>query len=329
MHVKPWEWMVKPTPQEEWIEGKGLLSWLSFFSVALGAGMYFVAVILNYPWAMVAGFLVCLVVGGGTKVIDLGKPTRAWRMLINYDGEGGLMGVMMLLFKNPVKFFRMLMNSGWRTSWISRGMYFIGLFAIIGLVHIILTFVVNNQATGIAALGSVTGVFAILMIIASFLVTLYAGLLIGYVKAIPIWSSAMMPFFFVASGFLGGAALALAGRINTSALALQWMQILVLVYAAVVIAYLWNAWNQLGASKYSIQQMVKGGRMLSIIFYVGVVLMGILWPVATVIISFVSNANLTPLLAVAIAGVLVGDLSIRYLIMKCGTYTPLVPTSPY
>jgi|GEM_PF-345199 formate-dependent nitrite reductase membrane component NrfD len=328
MDVKPWEWMVKPTPQAEWIEGKGLLSWLSFFSVALGAGMYFVAVILNYPWAMVTGYLICLVVGGGTKVIDLGKPTRAWRMLINYDGEGGLIGAMMLLCKSPSKFFKMVMNSGWRTSWISRGMYFIGLFAVLGLVHIILTFIVNNQATGIATLGSVTGAFAILMIIVSFLVTLYAGLLIGYVKAIPIWSSAMMPFFFVVSGFLGGSALALAGRMN-NANVLQFVQILVLVYAAVVVAYLWNAWNQLGASKYSIQQMVKGGGMLSIIFYIGVVLMGIVLPVATVIISFVSTADLTPLLAVAIAGVLIGDLSMRYLIMKCGTYTPLIPPTPY
>ena len=328
MHIKPWEWMVKPTPQEEWIEGKGLLSWLSFFSVAIGAGMYFVAVIVNYPWAMVTGYLVCLVVGGGTKVIDLGKPTRAWRMLINYDGEGGLMGAMMLLFKNPAKFIKMFMNSGWRTSWISRGMYFIGLFTILGLVHIILTFVVANEATGIANLGSVTGVFAILMIIVSVLVTVYAGLLIGYVKAIPLWGSAMMPLFFVASGFLGGAALVLAGRMNNAS-AIGWLQIMVLAYVAVVIIYLWNAWSQKGASKYSVQQMIKGGGMLPIIFYVGVVLLGILWPVATVIISFVSNADLTALLAVAIAGVLIGDLSMRYLIMRCGTYTPLIPQSPY
>jgi formate-dependent nitrite reductase membrane component NrfD len=328
MHVKPWEWMVKPTPQEEWIEGKGLLSWLSFFSVALGAGLYFVAIILNYPWAMVTGYLVCLVVGGGTKVVDLGKPSRAWRMLLDYDGEGGFMGAMTLLFKNPVKFFKMFLNSGWRNSWISRGMYFIGLFAVLGLVHIILAFTIGNYATGIANLGSVTGIFGILMIIVSFLVTLYAGLLIGYVRAIPLWGSALMPFFFIVSGFLGGAALALVGRMNNAAV-LQFVQILVLVYAAVVIVYLWNAWNQSGSERYSVSKMVSGGGRLSIIFYVGVVLLGILWPVATVIISFVSNADLTPLLAVAIAGVLIGDLSMRYLIMRCGTYTPLVPTSLY
>ncbi|MFC1906134.1 NrfD/PsrC family molybdoenzyme membrane anchor subunit [Chloroflexota bacterium] len=329
MHVKPWEWMVKPTPQEEWIEGKGLLSWLSFFSVALGAGMYFVAVILNYPWAMVTGYLVCLVIGGGTKMLDLGKPSRAWRMLLNYEGEGGLIQAILLLFKNPIKFFKMLMNSGWKTSWISRGMFFIGLFTILGLVHIILTFVANTPAsTSLGALGTATGVFSILMIVVSVLVAVYAGLLIGFVKAIPLWGSALMPVFFVASGFLGGAALALAGRMNNAA-AIGWLQIMVLAYVAVVIIYLWNAWNQSGASRYSVRHMIRGGGMLPVIFYVGVVVLGILWPVATVIISYVSNADLTALLAVAIAGVLIGDLSMRYLIMKCGTYTPLIPTSPY
>ena len=34
-------------------------------------------------------------------------------------------------------------------------------------------------------------------------------------------------------------------------------------------------------------------------------------------------------LAVAIAGVIIGDLSMRYLIMKCGVYTPLLSASYY
>jgi polysulfide reductase chain C len=211
-------------------------------------------------------------------------------------------------------------------------MFFIGLFAIVGLVHIILTFTINSYATGINTLTAVTGIFAILMCIISLLVAVYAGLLIGYVKAIPLWGNALMPIFFVVSAFLGGAALVLAGRITdtvNSPVIIQWLQVLVLIYVAVVIVYLWNAWNQLGASKYSIQQMVKGGGPLPIIFYVGVVLMGVLLPVAIVIVSMVSAAAGTALLAVAITGVLMGDLSLRYLIMKCGTYTPLITMSPY
>ena len=75
--------------------------------------------------------------------------------------------------------------------------------------------------------------------------------------------------------------------------------------------------------------MMKAGGLLSIVFYVGVVVLGILLPVGVVIVSMVSAAATTPLLAVAIAGVIIGDLSMRYLIMKCGVYTPLITTSPY
>lgn len=316
MDIKPWEWMVKPTPQKEWIEGKGIFAWISFFLVALGAGMYFVSIFLNYNWAMLTGYLICLVIGGGTKMIDLGKPKRAWRMLIIYDGEGGLKGCLLTAVKDPVKFAKILWNSGWRNSWISRGMLFIGLFAIVGAVHLGLSF---YNIAGATTLGYVMAVF-------SFLVVIYAGLLIGYVKAIPLWGNALMPVYFIISGFVGGAALALAGRINSAAV-MQWLQVLVLCYAGVVILFLWNAWNSSDASRYSVSKMVKGG-LLSVIFYVGVVVIGIILTVTAVIASMLVVVP-SILLYVAIAGVLIGDLSMRYLIMRCGTYAPLLPSSPY
>ncbi len=35
------EWMVKATPQREWIEAKGMFLWLAFFFSEIGAGVYF------------------------------------------------------------------------------------------------------------------------------------------------------------------------------------------------------------------------------------------------------------------------------------------------
>lgn len=319
MELQKWEWMVKPTPQRDWIVGKGMLSWLSFYSVAIGAGIYFVSIFLNYNWAMLTGWLVCLVIGGGTKFLDLGKPSRFWRMLITYKGEDGLKGCMLMAFKNPVGFIKMLWTSGWRQSWISRGMFFIGLFAILGAVHLGLAF---TNTAGATAMGYVLAVV-------SFLVIIYAGLLIGYVKAIPLWGTALMPLYFVISAFAGGAVLALAGRINNATI-MQWVQILVLSYAGIVIIMLWNAWNHSEASKYSVQKMISSSPY-SIIFYLGVVILGIIIPVTASIMSMVVGIGSVPLilLALSIAGILIGDLSMRYLIMRCGTYVPLIPRSIY
>ena len=51
-----YERLTKPTPQEEWIQGKGLLLWLAFFFSEIGAGIYFVSLFLNFRpgWITVA-----------------------------------------------------------------------------------------------------------------------------------------------------------------------------------------------------------------------------------------------------------------------------------
>ena len=40
--MKQYEWMVTYTPQTEWIAGRGILLWLAFFFIELGAGMFFI-----------------------------------------------------------------------------------------------------------------------------------------------------------------------------------------------------------------------------------------------------------------------------------------------
>ena len=42
-----YEWMVKNTPQEVWIEGKGIYLWLAFFFTEIFAGVCFISLFLN------------------------------------------------------------------------------------------------------------------------------------------------------------------------------------------------------------------------------------------------------------------------------------------
>ena len=106
-----YDWMAKYTPQTEWIERRGVLLWLAFFFIELGAGVFFVASFLDSLSAMLIGWLVCAVLGGGLHFVFLGKPRRFWRIIF---------------------------SSGWQTSWISRGLIFVSLFLILGIIHIIL-----------------------------------------------------------------------------------------------------------------------------------------------------------------------------------------------
>src|SRR3989337_3254146 len=103
------EWIVKPTPQTEWIDRRGILLWLAFFFIELGAGAFFVGTIFKSFEAMLIGWLICGVLGGGIHVLYLGHPFRFWRM-ISKPG----------------------------TSWISRGLIFVSLFLVLGLIYMIL-----------------------------------------------------------------------------------------------------------------------------------------------------------------------------------------------
>ena len=85
--MEPYDWMVKYTPQSEWIERRGILLWLAFFFIELGAGMFFVASFFNDIWPMFIGWLICAILGGGFHLIFLGKPLRFWRIIFSSGWE--------------------------------------------------------------------------------------------------------------------------------------------------------------------------------------------------------------------------------------------------
>ncbi|MFH0914675.1 MAG: NrfD/PsrC family molybdoenzyme membrane anchor subunit, partial [Chloroflexota bacterium] len=170
--MKPYEWMISYTPQKEWIEKRGLLLWLAFFFIELGAGTFFIASIFDSVPGMIIGWVICAVLGGGLHLLYLGHPLRFWRIFV---------------------------SSAWKTSWITRGMYFVTLFLLLGAVYIALRLVgVSSPALLIAV-----DVFAFLEII-------YVGFAMSYVNGIPLWNTAILPVLYVVSGLWGGAGVMLA-----------------------------------------------------------------------------------------------------------------------
>jgi formate-dependent nitrite reductase membrane component NrfD len=70
-------------------------------------------------------------------------------------------------------------------------------------------------------------------------------------------------------------------------------------------------------------------RKWSLLFWIVVVILGMVVPMTVVIYSFIVGLEASPLviLYAAIIFGLLGDLSMRYLILRCGLYSPLIPTS--
>jgi formate-dependent nitrite reductase membrane component NrfD len=287
LDVKPWEWMVKPTPQTEWITSHGMLIWLAFFFVELGAGMYFVSIFLQNPWGMLIGWLMLPLLGGGLLFLHSGKKMRVLRYMRNF-----------------------------RTSWISRGFIFIAINTVLGAVHL----GVYKWAGADAAfeLGIVMNVFQILVI-------LYGGFVISSIRAIPSWNSPIIPVLFMALGFWGGAELALALNMS-DALAETWIRILMPSYVLLLFIYIVTVYQYTATGKYVFAAITRS--KLAPVFYLGAIGMGIVLPL-TVVIAGAFGAVSHAVLAIAIAGGIIGDLSMRYCIFRCGFYTPLLTISKY
>jgi formate-dependent nitrite reductase membrane component NrfD len=294
--MEPYNWMTQYTPQTEWIERRGVFLWLAFFFIELGAGMFFVASFFTNIPAMVAGWLVCGVLGGGFHLLFLGKPLRFWRMAI---------------------------SSGWKTSWISRGLIFVSLFLLLGLVHIVLTQWVNSSIAMVVA----ADVFAFLTII-------YGGFAMNYVNGIPLWNTALLPILYLISGLWGGAevtlGIVLAGGDGGIGHDIEeWIRILLIGFIILIPVYLVSVRYTSSTGVVSVKSMVLG--KWALLFWIGVVIIGMVVPLAAVINSFLVGLESTPasLLYIAIVCGLFGDLAMRYLILRCGFYAPLVSFSSH
>jgi formate-dependent nitrite reductase membrane component NrfD len=281
-----YEWMVKYTPQTEWIEGRGILLWLAFFFIELGAGLYFIANIFESWPGMLAGWLICLVLGGGLHFLYLGKPFRVYRA-----------------FMKP------------QTSWISRGMIFIAFFALLGLIQLLSLQLLQANPL---ALKVIIGVVA-------FLEVIYGGFAMSYVSALPIWSTPLIPAIYTVASIWGGTELLVGINLlghQHVADAESWGRILLIFFAFLLVLYLFSIRYVSNTSHEAIHRIVKGD--LALLFYTGVILIGLLFPLVVASLSFLGMLNPMVIIVGILCGI-IGDLSMRYCIMKGALYTPLLP----
>jgi hypothetical protein len=143
---------------------------------------------------------------------------------------------------------------------------------------------------------------------------------------------ALLPILYVVAGLWGGAELSLAVFLETGAspevsLHLEALiRTLMVAFLVIFPTYLISARYGLSAGNVSVREIVIGRWWP--LFWIVVVVLGIGFPLGVVINSFVVGLEATPALFLygAIVFELIGDLALRYLILKNGFYNPLVPS---
>lgn len=294
IQTRPQEFMVSYTPQRQWIEKGGIKFRLTFFFIEVGAGTFFVASLLDNLEAAWTEWLLCAVLGGGLHPFYLSRPLRFWRMAF---------------------------SSGWKTWWISRGISFVALFFLLALIHMAL----------LQWLSRVT-VLIVLADILALLTIIYGGFAMDFVNGIPLWNTALLPVICAVSGLWGGAELTLGiavrgGAPEMGAAIEKWIRLLLVAYLILIPVYLISVRYTSSLGKITVRHMVA---MRWATFFWGVaVILGMAIPLAAVIMSVVVGFQIAGMLflhAPILCGLL-GDLAIRYLILKCGLYAPLIPST--
>jgi formate-dependent nitrite reductase membrane component NrfD len=231
----------------------------------------------------------------------------------------------------PGGFLRAAARPG--SSWISRGVYILSIFIIIGLVNIFLRIWplhILEEAMEVRFMLEGAG-FAL-----SFLTMVYTGLLLGAVKPIPFWNNAMVPLLFLASAVSTGL-MALMLVISLSPLASNilhqtQMQTLVradaltLIFESVIVLFYLYGCSSAPASRPSVSMLTTGA--LAPLFWSGFVAAGLVLPLVLELAQSYTYRGADAAvaaglaMAVSIPG-LAGGLFLRYLIVAGGMKVPL------
>jgi formate-dependent nitrite reductase membrane component NrfD len=283
------EWMINYTRQTEWIDRRGLFLWLAFYAGGLGGGLYLVSLYFNSLWGMLVGWLIVAGIKGSAHLIFLGKPLRAWRIIFRPQ-----------------------------SSWLSRGILFVLMFALFGAIQMALTRWAPGSAAEIA--------FKVLAGASAFAVSIYTGFVLNSVKAVPFWNSTLLPVLFILCGVLGGFGLSVVialngGDVNLAA-AESGARWLLIINAFLIGIYLWTAANREITGKKSVLEQLHGH--LAPFFWIGIVVLGIIVPLGVALTTHLSGNVSVPLILTGVVCEIIGGLTLRYCILKAGAYKPLV-----
>jgi formate-dependent nitrite reductase membrane component NrfD len=273
-------------PQREWIEGRGVLIVVAHFFSGIGAGAWLLSACFGVRLGLWLGLVCVGVCSGLAHLAFLGRPERFWRIL-----------------RRP------------NASWISRGIWSIGIFLASGGAYV-----------GLDLPGPGRSLLLLLSLAAALGVLLYEGFVYAASVAIPFWRTPLLPLLYVAYGVRGGAALLLVlaalGGARFDLEAMEAIKLFVVASTGLLVALLLgSARSRGGAAARSMRRLLFGP--LAPAFYGGTLLLGIVIPIGLGAAHAFGAGGLALLTVIGVASLL-GDFYVKYCVVKAGVYVPTV-----
>ncbi|HTM09142.1 MAG TPA: NrfD/PsrC family molybdoenzyme membrane anchor subunit [Verrucomicrobiae bacterium] len=288
------EFFIGVKPQREW----GWLVITYLFLGGAGAGLFLVSLYLRHGWAGALG-IALLVAGAALLLVDLGRPERFWRA-----------------FFHP------------RTSWISRGCFFIAAVVVFGGVQTALRIMGLEAEPGTPA-ATVSVVMDSIAGAAALLVMIYTGFVLAPSPAIPFWNSAFFPMVFFVYSLLAAIDILILSSplLPGAALDIAWLErsqgYLAVACLILLLSHLSIMSGSAVAARASIRLLTHG--RWAPFFLGGVVGAGLIVPLA--FFTLAGGSDLKAVFAVTAVLALLrlfGDYLFRFLVIRAGMYDPLL-----
>jgi sulfite dehydrogenase (quinone) subunit SoeC len=269
-------------------------NWLigtAFFCGGLGAGLFLISLATEYRPGMLLGFLIVVVGKNTAHLLYLGRPERFWRAAMRPD-----------------------------RSWIARGIWASGLFALSGAV--LLLPAILGPAWQIS--GGMLVVAKIVAVLSAFFIMFYDGFVMNHSAAIPFWNTQLLPLLVLMYATLGGATLSLTVRAlqGYESLDTAWLERaepwLLMVNFVLLCVYLLRMSRWTPAAQQTVRLWLKGP--YARVFFGLIVAVGVM---ATLVLSLAQQRWHTRELALLIAACeLMGDFSLLMVMLKSGLFSP-------
>jgi formate-dependent nitrite reductase membrane component NrfD len=283
------EFVIDVKPQREW----GWLVITYLFLGGAGAGLFLASLYIAHPWAQALGLLL-LLVGTLFLMLDLGRPERFWRA-----------------------FFRA------RSSWISRGCFFITLLLVLGALHVWIELTSGDA-------GALSWLIQAGAAAAAVAVMIYTGFVLAPSPAIPFWNSTFFPIIFFAYSLLAGIDFLILASPLLPAPAIDVAHLeriqfgLVVACLLLVMSHLSIMSTSAVAARRSIQLLTRG--RWAVLFMGGVIGVGLIVPLlaAWPVLWQPTFSTMFAITAVLALLRLFGDYLFRFLVIRAGLYDPLL-----
>jgi formate-dependent nitrite reductase membrane component NrfD len=220
--------------------------------------------------------------------------------------------------RRKIGFYRLFTNL--RTSWMSRGTWFITLFVIFGMAYALPAFWFT---WGIATLpGTVIGVIAA---VCAFLVIVYTGILFGILRRLPLWNTPALPLLFIVSALSTGMAILLViGVFSTVGLekvasVTAAADIFCIIAELIILGLYLEIVRQGGTTGVESVRL-----LLNPLFLICVVGLGLVIPIGLLVYAQ-AGGDMPVLPVLSSIVVLIGGWFLRYSILKAGVHLPLYP----